>query len=82
MSNSNLSVSVNFEPSDLAVSREINLIAKRARLKNITQMIIPHETHTTSACSERTRGDLGEAFVSKMCFGNTGCFRTCLRKIV
>ena len=43
---------------------------------------IPHEAHTTSAYSERTRGDLGEAFRSKMWFRNTGCFRKCFRKIV
>ncbi len=32
----------------------------------------PHEAQTTSVCSERNKGNLGEGFVSNKCFGNTG----------
>ena len=49
-------------------------IAKRRITKNrMLNDYIPHEAHTTSACSEWTRGNLGEVLVSEMCFGDTGC---------
>ena len=57
---------------------KVTLISKRARPKNRMQMLIHHQRIP----DERTRGDLGEVFVSKMCFRNTGCFRKCFRKIV
>ena len=42
----------------------------------------PHKAQTTSARSEKNRGNLCEVFVSKKCFRNTGCFRKYFRKIV
>ena len=42
----------------------------------------PHEAQTTSAFSERNRGNLGEVFVSQKCFRNTGCLIECFTKIV
>ena len=54
---------------------------KYSRYSEANKAYIPHEAHTTSAYSERTRGNLGEVFVLKMCFRNTGCFRKCPRNI-
>ena len=40
----------------------------------------PHQTQTTSTCSQRNRGNLGKNLLSKKCFMNTSCFtcRNCL----
>ena len=43
-------------------------------------MIIPHETRTTSACSERTRENLGEVLVSKMSFKTPAVLESVLGK--
>ena len=40
--------------------------AKRTRFKNEMQMIIPLKAQTTSACSERNKGNLGKVFVSRV----------------